>query len=683
MNISDFWFPIKYILPIIAVVSIIIFIVLFLLLNKVKNTKGTILYKLVFALYISLYIQGNFLNFGYGQLNGSDPKLNTMIVKAVINTFIWIIFMLIPVIIDRHNKNEEKYRKISSRIVIAVMLIEIITISIVYIAIFNYNGGRDIINVNKDFYLDESNLLNMSDEENIVFIMVDSLEGKYITNFLEEYPEYKKVFSDFTFFDNVTSCSVLTDMSMPTLLTGENLEVGKTLQENINNNFEKTDFYKILNENGYQTEYYTELALVPTNTKNEIISNKVDKELEIDISSKIKLSSLLQKCVYYKYMPHILKSFFYFDTNQFNHVTTNGINSYFIDDVNFNKKIIEDGISNSASNKTFKVIQLNGIHYPFNVDSSINYNETSEYYKEKEEVRQQNQLLALIKILENYVNALKESNVYDNTTIIISADHGFENRYNPALLVKRNNEHNDELIVNSAPISENEDFIPTILNIATDSKNYGKDIYDYKEGEERNRKINNYYFARDSRNITYIESNIIIGTDSKAIDKDSYYIVDEEFCEINNLKKEYKLGKNINFSSSNNKYAITNGILMRSGDNASYGTFLGRNAEIKIMPRKAKKDVRAEMTISKVFLDNQKIVIKSNNKVLYDKTFDKTNKKFIIAFDIPKEIWNKNKYFTLEFELPNAGTYSNEYLDNRYGTDWLIRSIELKNVKFK
>ena len=616
-------------------------------------------------------------------MDGRTIDWSSTITKGIVNIIIWIVILLIPFIIKK--SNNKMFLKISNIGSLFIMLIEVSTLAVIILSFVitdsfsNYN--THVSDVNKNYYLDESNLLNFSKEENIVFFMTDALEASFMNDMLEKYPEFKTIFSDFTYYDNTTGCSLLTYVSMPTLLTGETLEVGKTLQENINNCYENSNFYKTLDENGFKSELYVSLALIPTNSSGKYISNKVEKEAEIDNSSKIKLAVKLYKCVFYKYMPHFLKAFFYLDSSEFNNVSSKKIQSYFQDDVKINELLISDGIKVEEPQKTYKVIQMQGAHAPFYITKDSKYNSSDEYGKKSEGERRENQIYGVLKILERFINELKENGIYENTTIIISADHGFYNRYNPTLLVKSENEHHDEIEINHSPISEIEDFTTTILNIATHSKNNGKDIYDYTENESRSRKINNYYFSRDAYNRLYVDSNIELTTNSFANNLDNYYISNQTFSNTGDLDKYYKFNKKIDFTNSKNlEFALISGILERKGDVTYKGTTVGNYANIVIKPKETEKNIQAELKIRKVYGENQRLIIKVENNELYNGVLKEPS---TIKFDISKDIWNSNDKLNIKLEFPDAHPYSSKKQEDNLGTDWVYRAFVIDSIKFK
>lgn len=105
-----------------------------------------------------------------------------------------------------------------------------------------------------------------------------------------------------------------------------------------------------------------------------------------------------------------------------------------------------------------------------------------------------------IKIIREYLEQLKTLGVYDNTTIIITADHGHV-KYNTVLemkvaggcimLVKPAGADSSKPIVTSlAPVSHADLFATAIKGLGGDATKYGKAIYEIPENEKRDR----YYY---------------------------------------------------------------------------------------------------------------------------------------------------------------------------------------------
>ncbi len=672
VNIFDFWFSIDYILPTLIITFFIIFIITFLLC---KIIKCNILIKVLFTLTVCLYIQGNYLNIGYGVLNGEDVNWKSMIAKGIVNTLIWIVLLLIPFFI-KNLKKDDNFRIFSTLTLIFVLLIEIFSLGMIVLWNNVYSSNNNEI-INSSFYLDANNIFELSKEENIILIISDTFEATYMNNILKEIPEYRYKLKDFTYFDNTTGTSLMTYSSMPTILTGETCQVGKNLKENIKYCFDNTNLYNVLKECGYDIELYTDMNLIPSESSG-IIDNKIDTKVILDTSSKIKISKLLYECVLYKYLPHFLKSNFKVDTLEFDKVNSRNVNRFSIDDVEFNKKLLNSGIQTNTENKKFKLYHLNGIHTPYIVNSNIEYDTSKDYLELDEDERRNNQIIASLDILVNYIEELKKSNVYDNTTIIFMADHGWENRYNINFMIKPAKE-NSEFKISHAPLAMTEDLIPTIENIASNSKYFGKDIWDYSEGDYRKRDIYNYTFTRGD-NTYNVLSKVTVSTEDIASDENKYYISNAEY--VNSLerpKKMYNFGKRINLIKNKNmKYAIIEGFLQQDIRSISKGTNIGKNAVIRILRDETDQNVMANLLIKKVYYDNQKIKISINDKMLYEDVLNANDKNKLITFEIPKDEWNKNDILQLDLEFPD-GKLGDPFA---LGEETLFMSILLESIVF-
>lgn len=673
-NVIDFWFPPTTIIPIIVVVSFIIFLSLFSVLQYTNGKTRKILSRIIFTFNICLYIQGNFLNIGYSVLDGSTVDWNSMIKKGIINTLFWLFLIIFPYNLKKMKKDENfwKYQSITT---LAIFLVQLLTL---YAVIAGIELGLDNSNLaNKDYYLDQSNMFNLSEENNIVLFVSDTFEGTYMNELLEEKPEYKEKLKDFTYFDNTTTTSTQTFMSMPIIFTGESSQTGNNLQENLDYCFNNTEFYDVLKEYNYTTEIYTEPALIPFNS-GEVISNKVNGKLLLPLGSRIKLTGNVYKMVLYRYMPHFLKMPFYMYGTEMNTFDSVNIDRYMLDDVRFNE-LLKNGIKSEYPTNSFKIYHLNGVHTPYTITEDIEENNTEEYILGVDEnERRLKQAEASIKILLNYVEELKESNVYDNTTIIFIADHGWTNRYYTTLMIKPVNVNSD-FEISHAPISLLEDLHPTILNIASNSKDYGKDIWDYQEGEERIRKIYNYTFTRGD-NVYKILSKITVETRGDASDIDSYYIAKEEYAKnVDELEKEYKFNDEINYVENKNLDLVsTKGILLEDIRTVMKGHTMSQNTQIILNRKKTEQDITANFKIKSVYYGNQEVIFKINGEKIHSEILKEGNNMQNIKFTIDKDLWNESDKLELLIELPNAVLGDPSIL----GQETLYMSIWIESFKF-
>lgn len=673
-NVFDFWFTLDYVLPAVCIVGVVVFGISFCILYFTKEKISRFLCRITFLLMTALYVQGNYLNIGYDVLDGSTVNWKSMIFKGIINAIIWGAILVIPFFIKLF-KEDKVFIKVSNIISLFILGIEIITLSVLIFMVNVYSADTNSV-LDSSFYLDSSKMFEISEEENIIVFVSDTFEATYMNDILEKYPEYKDKLKDFTYFDNTTGASLMTYSAMPTILTGETCQVGNNLKENIDYCFDNSKLFDVLIENGYDVELYTDMNLIPAG--EERISNKIDKKIMLNGSSKFKLAELLYECVMYKYLPHFLKSGFVVDTAEFNRITSTEVEQYGFDDVKFYETLIEKKISTLNSNKKYKLYHLNGVHTPYTITNDIKYDLSKEYLAKDIQERRENQTIASLNIFINYLENLRKTNVYDNTTIILIADHGWENRYHINCLVKNKNA-DSEFSISHAPISIAEDFVPTILNVATNSKNYGKDIFDYKEDEIRKRDVYNYTFTRGD-NTYNVLSKVVVSTDTNASNVDGYYISDTEYLNSEKVpEKEYEFGKEINIGKSKNmKYIVLNGILENNIRTILKGTNIGKDAKLKILTNNANNDVNAEITISKVYYDNQKLIISTGEKILFEESLNVLDSGKTIKFSVPKNIWNTESVLEINLEFPD-GKLGNP---SALGEETLFMSMVLDKIIF-
>jgi phosphoglycerol transferase MdoB-like AlkP superfamily enzyme len=182
--------------------------------------------------------------------------------------------------------------------------------------------------------------------------------------------------------------------------------------------------------------------------------------------------------------------------------------------VTSNKKFY-DGIGNieKTDNNMYKLIHIDGGHSPYDYGSDM---------KKVSDGTYDDAVNASISIIKRYLEMLKENDVYDNSVIVILADHGsitsgsLKEHTNPMLYVKGLNEKHDYNVsydkVSYANI--NDAFIDLLYN-----KN-GTEIF--KKYNNNEREVYLYKFNED--NILYEYKQV-----SNAWDYDSLYYTGRTF----------------------------------------------------------------------------------------------------------------------------------------------------------
>ena len=120
-------------------------------------------------------------------------------------------------------------------------------------------------------------------------------------------------------------------------------------------------------------------------------------------------------------MPHLLKRHFWFYSGDFNNLQGGeSADVYKINDEKFYNSLLSERIEVQDKEGAFRLYHLNGAHPPYSIN---------EYAQEvsSDKTSMIKQAKGALYIVEEYINQLKKSGIYDKTTIIIIADHGSVN----------------------------------------------------------------------------------------------------------------------------------------------------------------------------------------------------------------------------------------------------------------
>ena len=106
--------------------------------------------------------------------------------------------------------------------------------------------------------------------------------------------------------------------------------------------------------------------------------------------------------------------------------------------------------------------------------------------------------------LREYFDQLKALGLYDDATIIVSADHGYFECFQAAFLIKTPGQSFETMQVTSAPVAQ-EDIMPTLLWAAgEDYSDYGTTVFDWSEGDTRVRTTSVWGYMRGYPDVPWI-----------------------------------------------------------------------------------------------------------------------------------------------------------------------------------
>ena len=428
-------------LPLILPITAVLFLIgagIAFLLRKKKNLL-LIWLDLLFGGTLAVYLQQNLLNGELQQLDGAGPSLNTSSTLALAGMAVWLICLAGPHILRiLRPRAEALLRRYGSA------LLTVTQIGALAVMIISSEGPTTT-----RFSLTKKDEFSISPSGNIIVFVVDTLDAQWAETLILDREEYRETLKDFTYFSNVVAGGAPTVLGMPTLFTGEiyHPEEG-SVNHYMEAAYRKSTLFSDLRENGYQVRLYTNNRYL-YGANGEEISNSA-----FNYSYRIKYPKKFIKDLYmmtaYKGLPYQLKNpFTVYSGELTGNVLAEGSaeDRFELDDAKFYQEFRKKGLTLAGAEKVFTVYHFFGAHGPFSM------NENGEKVKKAETSRDQ-QILGVFRIISDYLADMKKQHVYDNSMIVITADHGGRLLYqNPAVFVKPGGTRQDRLTVRDAPLT--------------------------------------------------------------------------------------------------------------------------------------------------------------------------------------------------------------------------------------
>lgn len=292
-------------------------------------------------------------------------------------------------------------------------------------------------------------ILEMSSDRNFIILLLDAVDGGAFSDIVIDNEEYESIFEDFTYYENTISAYPHTTFNIPFILSGMWYENNISEKEYFKQVQNESPVFTELKERGYAIGVYDEYFPVSESAKAhfENVGRFTQK-----VSSNFTFARWQIKMTGMKYLPFDLKRFSIVESTTLDWLRRIGSSgeTFHGDNLQFYEQLMEEGIA-YREDKSFKFIHLNGAHAPYTLDKNLNYLGEEGTFTQSIE--------ASITLTDCYLNKLRECDVYDNSIIIIMADHGnriyntTENyQQHPILLIKGFNEKH-EFQIDDTPIS--------------------------------------------------------------------------------------------------------------------------------------------------------------------------------------------------------------------------------------
>ena len=547
-NEREFWFPLSDVAPYLLLVfsgaALLTALIHFFLPDRKKRSLRLLFAVLCAAGTVCVFIQNHFLSSYLPVLTGDPIDWSRYSGWNLASLALWggvfILFIVLLLIRPR------TMRILGYSLLALLLCAETVTATVEAVSLENRNER-------KKAYFSENGLYETSTAGNVVVIVSDTLECTYMNMVLEKYPEYRDYLSDCTLYDNVSGISVFTDYSYPKFLTGADLPVGMNVKDGMAWCFEHQTILDRIRANGWDPGYY--VTFPPTESISEKVINYSDEPMHPSTYGRIQLTKLLIRNSLFRSAPNVLKPRFMTNNLEYELLKSTRVNAdpYVEDDRTFYFRVRDEGLKAVDTAPRYSLIELWGIHEPSHFNADVEYVTWDEDVpiddRKVEDVRAQ------MKILRTYLDRLKAAGTYDDTTVILTADHGYKMRLWPVLLVKEAHRTAQGFRTDHTPISLQDDYEDLIASL-TAGRSFTEAVSAYAdETRVRHaldfRAIEGYQKEVSQRSFVEIRGN--------AGDPDAYHYVREEYVLNDDFRGRCAVNTPFISNSSSNQTAAVYG----------------------------------------------------------------------------------------------------------------------------
>ena len=467
-NQEEFWFTWAQMAPGVVRVGLWVWGALTLLLAVLPRRAFPWGQRVLLGLGVAALLQGNGLNADYGALNGQAIAWGEYTVYGLINTALWagILFICLSL---------RQWKRFGALCVVLPCLLAV------------GEGGwiayraAQAPTPQTETYLSQAGLYTVGTEENLLVLVLDSVDADQFAQALAEDPDLSRRLEGFTWYRNAMGLSDPTKYGLPALLTGQAYTQPVDYAGFIAAAYADAPLYTMLAGDVWDARFFTDSRYVSLDAG--VVDNLAREELAVNDPAGL-TRDLLRLCAF-RYAPHFLKPQLWMYSNVFlPYAQAQGEPVYEVTDPAFDARLREEGLEATVE-RAFRLIHLTGMHPPYTMDADCQY--------QAQGVTAQEQMRGCLRLAEDYLEQLRALGVYDRSAVLILADHGTETVHRPLLLLKRPGD-TGEMAVNDAPVSY-ADLPATYVALLTGAQ-AGTELWSIPQGQARTR----LYYHESSRN---------------------------------------------------------------------------------------------------------------------------------------------------------------------------------------
>ena len=498
-NSGEFFFPFGNVWWIQLLAALAAALVLSCLMLILPGRAGLAASGLSFALGLAAYIQILFLNGGMVALTGDQMDVSRS--GGILNLLFWIAVpagtvFAVAFFGQKHRKGAETFLRTAAAALILIQLAGFASSLLT----------RDLAPAHPEHTLTTEGEFEFGRERNAVVYVLDTADGIFVDEMMERYPELYESLSGWVWYPNATSRFSRTYPALPYMLTGLDCDMQTPVSNALNRVYEDSVFLKNLSGSGCDCRVFTWSPELVSDRADPWIANS--SAYQYGSFSSLNLPGLeksLLKVALYKSLPYVFKDAFSYTMRELNTVSFNSLtdpDAYFAYlDPDFMYDLEDEPLTVSDRyHKAFRFYHFFGTH------PGADWDENLEPLSEEEEGTPEADFPAALRgcfrNVEELIRQMKNRGVYEDATIIITADHGLSGDAgpgeplglrqpaNPVMMVKYpRSDLSRPLQISRAPVSQDEIFatVEKGLDVPVTGTGSGKTFDEFSEEGTRER----------------------------------------------------------------------------------------------------------------------------------------------------------------------------------------------------
>ncbi len=407
-TVGDVWLPL-------FVFSLLSGAILALLTSLFKGRAHTDIMAIMGACCVAAFAQALFLNKGMPEAMGTSINWTGYTRRMLMDLAFWGVAIAVALWLAVRRRTLS--RVLSVLVGIFLLLVQTVSLGTAVVAANNAKASRSTVRMT------EAGLFSVSSKKNTIVFILDTFDNTDLGRVLQQNNDILDSYTGFTLYRNSTGKMIPTRYAIPFLLSNTTPQIGQDFADWYANPYANSTFLSDIKDAGYSVGIYSDDGSVHNldYIADETINVKTINHAAIDPKGAIKL---LAECGVYRSAPWIAKPFFWFYQDELNQQVLDhgkaGLDAtpYTEDDAEYHKALMSIGLSadDEGQNGAFRFIHLLGAHSPYILGR--------DGYKSDGDSSLDAQCEGSLKIVADYIQQLKDLGVYDDTTIIVTADHG-------------------------------------------------------------------------------------------------------------------------------------------------------------------------------------------------------------------------------------------------------------------